>query len=69
MSIIIFRNIGGYCNYLDADHEIKVRAQQKQFVGHSCPVHIPTAFECAYANKCQQGNKCPLWQKACKMID
>ena len=68
MSITIFRKIGGHCYYLETDHDIKVRVQQKQFVGQLHPIHIPTGFECSHASKCQQGNDCPLWLKARKMI-
>ena len=68
MPVILFKSIGGYCDYLDAEQVIKVRVQKKQFVGQSYPVHIPTVFECPYANKCQRGSECPIWKQACKMI-
>lgn len=67
MIITLFRNIGGYCDYLDNDHEIKVRVQKKQYVGQPNPVYIPTAYECSCANKCKRGGECLLWKKACRM--
>lgn len=67
MIITLFRNIGGYCDYLDNDHEIEVRVQKKQCVGQPNPVYIPSAYECSYANECKRDSACPLWKAACKM--
>ena len=64
MSISIFRNIGGYCDYLDAEHELKVRIVKKHFIGQPHPVYIPTGFECCYSTECPNSQECPIWKKA-----
>lgn len=67
MPIALFTSIGGYCNYLDKEHEIKVHYQKKHSIGHAHAVLVPTGFEYSHANKCQRGNECPIWKQACKI--
>ena len=67
MAISLFKSIGGYCDYLDMEHEIKVYFQKKHYPRQATPVNLPTGFECRYSNTCQYGNKCPIWKCIQKM--
>lgn len=67
MPIVLFKSIGGYCSHLDKEHEIKIHFQKKHPIGQAHAVLVPTVFECSHANKCQQGNECPIWKQACKI--
>ena len=68
MSSTLFRTIGGHCDYLDAEHKIKVHVKKTHPIGQPHPVHNPTGFECSHSNKCPNSNECPIWKKARKMI-
>ena len=57
------RSISGCCNYFE-EHTIEVTGQKAHPVGQPAPSFVPTTYECDNQDKCQMGNKCPIFRNA-----
>lgn len=58
-----FRNIDGYCPYLDTSHSIKCKYSIGKTL--SQPIFLKFAScDCSYSDECSMSNECPLKEKA-----